>query len=75
MMAAEDGEEFRSIADKGLLRRGMMLDDRDPIAAVDEAVGGSEACRASSENYDGLSVSSCHENRERSQTPAARASR
>jgi hypothetical protein len=79
VMAAKDGERLRVVTGlftcAGTSELGATIDDRDSIAMTDEAVGGGEAGRASTKNHDGLSVRGRHENRERSQTPAATASR
>ena len=78
-MAAEDDERLRGVtkvfACAGASKQGAPIDDRDSIAMVGEAVGGGETGRASTKNHDGLSGGGRHENRERSQTPAATASR
>ena len=78
-MAAYDGEGLRGItkvfACAGASKQGAPIDDRDSIAKTGKAVGGREPCGASTKNHDGLSGGGCHENRERSQTPAATASR
>ena len=79
VMAAEDSEGFKGItrisAYVGASKQGAPIDDRDPIAKIGEAVGGRETGGASTKNHDGLSGGGCHENRERSQTPAATARR
>jgi hypothetical protein len=79
VMAAEDGEGLRGVtkvfACAGASKKGAPIDDRDSIAKTREAVGGGETGRASTKNHDGLSGGGCHEIRERSQTPAATASR
>jgi len=78
VMAAEDGEGLRGVI-KGFARAEAsklgVPDDRDSIAKTGEAVGGREPGGASTKNHDGLSGGGYHENRERSQTPAATASR
>ena len=78
-MAAEDGEGLKGVAKvfacAGASQQGVPIDDCDSIAMTGEAVGGGETGRASTKNHDGLSGSGRHENRERSQTPAATASR
>ena len=78
-MAAEDGEGLRGVtkvfACAGASKQRATIDDRDSIAKTGEAVGGGETGGASTKNHDGLSGGGCHENRERSQTPAATASR
>ncbi len=79
VMAAKDSEGLRVVTDAftraGTSEQGATIDDRDSIAMTGETVGGGETGRASTKNHDGLSVSGRHENRERSQTPAATASR
>ena len=79
VMAAEDGEGLRGVtkvlACAGSSEQGAPIDDRDSIAMTGEVVGGGEPGGASTKNHDGLSGGGCHENRERSQTPAATASR
>jgi hypothetical protein len=79
VMAAEDGEGLRVVAQvfacAGASQQGVTIDDRDSIAMTGEAVGGGETGRTSTKNHDGLSGGGRHENRERSQTPAATASR
>lgn len=78
-VAAEDGEWLGVIDPmffaEAAFRQGAPIHDRDSIAQTSEAVGGSKTGGASAKDRDGLGVSGCHENRERSQTPAARASR
>ena len=78
-MAAKDGEGFRLVvrllACGGAFQEGTPIDDGDSIALTGEAVGGGEAGCASTKNHNGLSVCGRHENRERSQTQAARANR
>ena len=79
VMAAEDSEGFNGItrisAYMGTSEQGATIDDRDSIAKTGEAIGGRETGGASTKNHDGLSGGGCHENRERSQTPTATASR
>lgn len=79
VMAAEDSERLRGVtkgfAGVGPSKQGVPIDDRDSIAKTGKAVGGRKTGGASTKNRDGLSGGGCHENRERSQTPAATASR
>ena len=79
VMAAENSEGFNGIsrisAYVGASEQGASIDDRDSIAQTGKAVGGCETGGASTKNHNGLSGGGCHENRERSQTPAATASR
>jgi hypothetical protein len=79
VMAAEHGERLRIfkriLTCAGTSQEGATIDECDSIAMTDEAVGGSETGRASTKNHDGLSGGGHHENRERSQTLAATASR
>ncbi len=79
VMAAEDGEGLRGVTNDfacaGASKQGVAIDDRDSIAKMGEAVGGRETGGASTKNHDGLSGGGSHENRDRSQTPAATASR
>ena len=79
VMAAEDGEGLgcvtKAFAGPGTSKQGAPIDNRDLKAMTCEAVGGGETGRASTKNHDGVSGGGCHENRERSQTPAATASR
>ena len=78
-MAAYDGEGLRGvtkvIAYAGASKQEATIDDRNSIAMTGEAVGGGKTGRASTKNHDGLSGGGRHENRERSQIPAATASR
>ena len=79
VMAASDSEGLRGItkvfAYASASKQRATIDDRDSVAKTSEAVGGGETGGASTKNHDGLSGDGCHENRERSQTPAATASR
>ena len=79
VMAAEDSEGLREVTNvfacAGASKQGMAIDDRDSIAKMGEAVGGRETGGAPTKNHDGLSGGGSHENRERSHTPAATASR
>jgi hypothetical protein len=79
MMAAEDGEGLGGVtkvfACAGSSKQGATIDNLDSKAMTGQAVGGGETGRASTKNHDGLSGGGRHENRERSQTPAATASR
>ena len=78
-MAAEDDEGLRGVtkvfACAGASKRGAPIENRDSIAMMGEAVGGGETGEAPTKDHDGLSGGGGHENRERSQTPAATASR
>ena len=63
---------MRLLAWGGAFQGKALVDEGDSIAMTGEAVCG-QLC--STKNHNGLSMRGCHENRERSQTPAARASR
>ena len=79
VMAAEDGEVLgyvtKVFACARTSKQGATIDNRDSKAMTGEAVGGGETGWATTKNDDGLSGGGRHENRERSQTPAATASR
>lgn len=79
VMAAKDGEVLGCVtkvfACAGTSKQGPPIDNRDSKAMTGKAVCGGETGRASTKNHDGVSGGRLHENRERSQIPAATASR
>lgn len=79
VMAAEHGERLRVftriLTCAGTSQEGATIDNCNSIAMTDKAVGGGETGKTSAKNHNGLSGGGHHENRERSQTLAATASR
>lgn len=72
MVAAQDGVRWIAFTSEVISDRGRIADQCHAMALEGQMVGYGEPCRPGAKNDDGLRY---HENRVRSQTPAATASR